>query len=146
MVNASGKDQLWCGSGLWGIAILLVVAGCGVNARAQPIPTVPAQPTPDKTMDAIVRGLVTVVLPTPTPSRVLATTARAAPTTTSPALATPRPATVQPSPAVVPSRAPTDAPTRQPPTAVPVTPVAIAPTAAPAVQPTAGPATTQPTP
>src|SRR5687767_1299763 len=50
-----------------GVALgcLILTAGCNSNVsnvRAQPIPTVPAQPTPNRTVDAIVRGIVTVAL------------------------------------------------------------------------------------
>jgi hypothetical protein len=48
------------------IAFLILTAGCNGNVRAQPIPTVPAQPTPNRTVDAVVRGIVTVALPTTT--------------------------------------------------------------------------------
>ncbi len=45
------------------MAIALCTA-CNTSVRAQPIPTVPPQPTPNKTLDAVVRGLI--VPPTPT--------------------------------------------------------------------------------
>ena len=44
---------------------LTALAGCGRDARAQPA-TPPPQPTPDKTVDAVVRGLVTIAVPTVT--------------------------------------------------------------------------------
>jgi hypothetical protein len=48
------------------LIVVLLNAGCNTSARAQPMPTVPPQPTLDKTMDAVVRGLITVTRPTAT--------------------------------------------------------------------------------
>src|SRR5205085_11123268 len=45
--------------------LLTALAACGGKARAQTDPPL-IQPTPDPTMDAVVRGLVTFVIPTPT--------------------------------------------------------------------------------
>lgn len=45
--------------------MLTSLAGCGQSARAQ-TGTPPPQPTPDKTVDAVVRGLVTIIVPTAT--------------------------------------------------------------------------------
>lgn len=135
----------------WGVA-----TGCGVRVRAQAIPTPLAQPTPDKTMDAVIRGLVTVVLPTPTRSAPAPT---AIPRST---LAIPRPtalgqpttpptATLSPIPSAdsPPTRLAT--PTAAPPTAVPppvelATPVARSPVSATATgeNPTPRPAVPPP--
>ncbi len=45
--------------------MLTSLVGCGQNARAQTA-TPPPQPTADKTVDAVVRGFVTIVVPTAT--------------------------------------------------------------------------------
>ena len=45
---------------------LILLAGCSRQARAQTLPTPLPQPTPDKTMDAVIRGLITIVVPTAT--------------------------------------------------------------------------------
>ena len=48
---------------------VLIGTACNSSARAQPIPTVPPQPTLNKTMDAVVRGLLpTATRPTATRS------------------------------------------------------------------------------
>ena len=47
------------------VGLMTAVAGCGGKARAQTDPPL-IQPTPDPTMDAVVRGLVTIVVPTAT--------------------------------------------------------------------------------
>lgn len=57
-------------------ATLVMGTACNTNARAQPIPTVPPQPTLNKTMDAVVRGLLpTATRPTSTRSTLQATRA-----------------------------------------------------------------------
>ncbi len=106
---------------------LILLAGCSRQARAQTLPTPLPQPTPDKTMDAVIRGLVTVVVPTPT--RPPAAAATAAPARSEPA---PRPAQV----------AATSTPTRvQPSPTAAATPVPITATSAPRAIPTPDPAT-----
>ena len=91
------------------LALALILAtGCGGNARAQTLPTPLPQPTPNRTMDAVIRGLVTVVVPTATRAPVAATTAparadpapRAAEASSAPTVA--RPASTQ-TPAVTPA-------------------------------------------
>jgi hypothetical protein len=78
-----GAARLSLALGLF--AIMTLTACNNANARAQPMPTVPPQPTPDRTVDAVVRGIVTIPLPTTT--RPTATRAIAEPTigTTQPA-------------------------------------------------------------
>ena len=44
---------------------LVLTSACGGKARAQPEPALP-QPTPNRTVDAIVRGELTVAIPTAT--------------------------------------------------------------------------------
>ncbi len=50
------------------VALVLLTAvlctACNTSARAQLIPTVPPQPTPNRTLDAVVNGRITI--PTPT--------------------------------------------------------------------------------
>jgi hypothetical protein len=46
------------------LTLSVVLTGCDAQARANSVPTFIPQPTPNRTMDAVVRGLVTVVVPT----------------------------------------------------------------------------------
>ncbi len=48
------------------IACAAAESGCGARARAQSSPQI-IQPTPDRTMDAVVRGVVTIIVPTSSP-------------------------------------------------------------------------------
>jgi hypothetical protein len=84
------------------VAVTLASIGCGTRTRAQTLPTALPQPTPDRTMDAVVRGLVTIVVPTETHTN-LAQPTTAPVTLFAPAApATPRPATAVP-PATAPA-------------------------------------------
>jgi hypothetical protein len=57
------------GLALVALIATLLAGGCSGSARAQTPPLLP-QPTPDRTMDAVIRGLVTVVLPTASSIRI----------------------------------------------------------------------------
>jgi hypothetical protein len=110
---------------------LILVTGCGGNARAQTLPTPIPQPTPDRTMDAIIRGLVTVVVPTATRASGAATTA--------PAHAEPAPRAVEVSSTPTLARATsTQSPAPATPTAPPRTPTSQA-TMKPSVSATESP-------
>jgi len=144
--------------------MLTSLVGCGQNARAQTA-TPPPQPTADKTVDAVVRGFVTIVVPTATrppapttaPQRVApvrptqtatsapvaATRALASPSVTSTALdaRTATPGVAQAEPTLQPRRPPIEEGRLAGTVAATVTPAAtrITPPAA-ALSATAGPA------
>jgi hypothetical protein len=105
----------------------LLLVACGTGVRAQTVPTVPPQPTPDKTMDAVIRGLVTIVAPTATgasqPPRPTPTLGAAARPTSPPAAAA-APSPTRPLPTATDHPAPTR-------TAAPWTPTRVADVAPP---------------
>lgn len=91
------------------LAVAVVLLGCSPNVRAQPMPTPLLQPTPDMTMDAVIRGLVTVVAPTTTrqPATPLPRTQAPAPRApTATATWTPAPSVTATRPTIEPTHAP----------------------------------------
>ncbi|HZR97886.1 MAG TPA: hypothetical protein VFE37_04220 [Chloroflexota bacterium] len=157
-INRPGAGPLW----LLAYALLGVLAtACGAaRASGNATPTLISQPTPDRTVDAVIRGLVTAP---PLGTRVPGTPGTVAPTplggspghVAAPIVATPHlaPAPTAPlAPAVTAAAAPrlaspTLAPTRPPATLAPTAAPPRAATAAPeitrALPPTAAPAPTR---